>query len=108
MALLGFSIRTPPKPVADRFPLDVRPEPWSIGLGEGEAREILPLYLARLFSRRDLARVNVHQVGAWLFDARQQAPGQLVFAPVPRVVTEPFRAYVGRFTAAALHRAADS
>lgn len=108
VALLGFSIRTPPKPVADRFPLDVRPEPWSIGLGEDEAREILPLYLARLFSRRDLARVNVNQVGAWLFDARQQAPGQLVFAPVPRVVTEPFRAYVGRFTAGALRRAADS
>ncbi len=91
--------------VRERFPLEEKPAPWTVHTSEPEARRLAPLYLANAFGRRDLARANVHQVTEWLFRARQEAPGELVFLWVPRPITEPFRRYVGRFSAPALHRA---
>ncbi len=87
----------------NRIPLDLRPRPWTVSLAESEARDLSPLYLANAFSRRDIARVNVHQVGSWLFAATQEAPGRLMYLPVPQTVTEPFRRYVGRFRDDAVH-----
>ncbi len=86
----------------NRFPLEDRVAPLTVSLSECEARALGPLYLANAFSRRDLARVNIHQVGSWLFEARLESAGQLAYLPVPRAVTEPFRRYLGRFRAAAV------
>jgi hypothetical protein len=91
--------------VGERFPLDEKPAPWSVHLDEPEARQLAPLYLANIFNRRDLARVKVDQVADWLFDAIQEVPGRLVYLPIPKVVTNPFREYVGRFRGRALDRA---
>jgi DNA-directed RNA polymerase subunit RPC12/RpoP len=104
--LFQFTARHPLQLHHERFGLDETPRPWPIGLTEEEARDLSPLYLTNAFSARDIARVNVHQVAAWLFEGRQQAPGRLVFLEVPRVLTERFRAYVGRFGAHALDHAA--
>jgi hypothetical protein len=95
--LFLYAIRYRPPKEMRRFPLDARPRPWTVSLEEGEARNLAPLYLANAFSRRDIARVNVHQVAAWLFEATQEAGGHLMYVPVPQAVTEPFRRYVGRF-----------
>ena len=101
--LFLYAIRNRPPKELKRFPLDSRPQPWTISLAEPEARNLAPLYLANVFSRRDIARVNVHQVASWLFDAVQEAPGHLMYLPVPQSVTEPFRRYVGRFRDDAVH-----
>ncbi|HPA81914.1 MAG TPA: hypothetical protein PLS95_13940 [Thermoanaerobaculales bacterium] len=100
-----YLVDHPPRLVHERFPLTERPRPWSVNLDEGDARRLLPLYLANAFSARDLARANVGQVSSWLFEASQQAPGRLAFLPIPRPVTEPFRRYVGRYHAQALEQA---
>jgi Zn finger protein HypA/HybF involved in hydrogenase expression len=89
----------------DRWPLDLKPRPWTIHLDEPEARNLVPLYLANAFDRRDLARVNVGQVADRLFDATQETEGRLVYLPIPEVVTNPFRNYVGRFRGRALRKA---
>jgi hypothetical protein len=103
--LLLHTLRHPPQLSAERFPLESKPTPWSVSLSEPNARTLLPLYLANAFSRRDLTRVNVNQVAAWLFSAQQEAPGKLVYIPVPRPVTEPFRTYVGRYASRAVRHA---
>jgi len=103
--LFLHSLRRPPKITGQRFPLDLKPQPWSVSLEEPEARRMLPLYLANAFGRRDLARVNIHQVSAWLFEAVQQSPGKLAFVPVPKQITEPFRQYVGRYRSRAVRHA---
>jgi Zn finger protein HypA/HybF involved in hydrogenase expression len=95
--LFLYAIRNRPPKELKRYPLEERPEPWTISLCEAEARDIAPLYLANVFSRRDIARVNVHQVAAWLFDAEQASAGHLMYLPVPQPVTEPFRRYLGRY-----------
>jgi len=91
--------------VHERWPLDLKPNPWSIHLDEAEARNLAPLYLANAFGRRDLARVKVNQVADRLFDATQETPGRLVYLPIPEVVTNPFRRYIGRFRGRALRKA---
>ncbi len=101
--LFLYAIRRRPPKGGERFPLDVRPQPWTVSLAEEEARDLAPLYLANAFSRRDIARVNIHQVSSWLFEATQETPGRLTYLPVPQVVTEPFRRYVGRFRDNAVH-----
>jgi Zn finger protein HypA/HybF involved in hydrogenase expression len=103
--LFDHTIRRRVRIVHERYPLDVKPRPWSVHLDEPEARNLAPLYLANAFGRRDLARVNVNQVADWLFDAVQEAPGRLVYLPIPKVVTEPFRRYVGRYRGQALRKA---
>lgn len=103
--LFHHTVRSRVRVVHERYPLDAEPDPWTIHLDEPEARQLAPLYLANAFSRRDLARVNVDQVADWLFDAEQEAPGRLVFLPVPEVVTNPFKRYIGRFRGRALERA---
>jgi hypothetical protein len=104
--LFGHTIRQRYRIAHDRFPLDAKPDPWSVHLDEDEARNLAPLYLANAFSRRDLARVNVDQVADWLLDATQETPGRLVYLPIPPVVTNPFARYVGRSRGRALDRAA--
>jgi hypothetical protein len=99
------TIRTRFRIAHERFHLDEKPRPWAVHMDEAEARELAPLYLANAFSRRDLARVNVQQVTDWLFKATQEKAGRLVYLPIPRVVTEPFRRYVGRFRGRALQKA---
>jgi hypothetical protein len=101
--LFLFAIRRRRPEARDRISLDLRPHPWTVSLAEPEARNLSPIYLANAFSRRDIARVNVHQVASWLFAATQEAPGRLMYLPVPRTVTEPFRRYVGRFRDDAVH-----
>jgi hypothetical protein len=101
--LFLYAIRYRPPKEMKRFPLDERPRPWTVSLEESEARNLAPLYLANAFSRRDIARVNVHQVASWLFEAHQEAIGHLMYVPVPQAVTEPFRRYVGRFRDDAVH-----
>ena len=61
--LFLYAIRNRPPKELKRFPLDDRPQPWTVSLAEAEARDLAPLYLANVFSRRDIARANVHQVG---------------------------------------------
>ena len=100
--LLHHTLRHPPRPIGGRFPLESEPRPWSVSLDEADARTLLPLYLADILGRRDLARVNVGQASAWLFEATQEAPGKLAYLPVPRQITEPFRAYVGRYRSRAV------
>ena len=63
-------IQSRPRLRRDRFPLDLKPVPFPVCLDEDEARILAPLYLANVFVRRDIARVNVNQVMAWLFKAR--------------------------------------
>jgi hypothetical protein len=103
--LLLHTLRHPPRITGERFPLDQKPRPWSVSLEESEARDLFPLYLANAFGRRDTVRVNVNQVTAWLFEATQEAPGKLAYIPIPRPITEPFRAYVGRYRSRAVRRA---
>ncbi len=92
----------PPRLIRGRYPLDDKPQPWPICLEEGEVRHFAPLYLANAFDNRDIARVNVHHVGPWLFDAKLLSSGRLTYLPIPRSVTETFRAYVGRYRSSAL------
>jgi hypothetical protein len=101
--LFLYAVRNRPPKVMKRFDLDLKPQPWTVSLAEPEARDLAPLYLANVFSRRDIARVNVNQVASWLFGATQESPGTLMYIPVPRAVTEPFRRYVGRFRDDAVH-----
>ena len=85
-----------------RFGLDLRPRPWPVTLDEEEARRLTPLCLANVFSPRDIARVNVHQVRSWLFRSRLESQGRLCYLAVRRQVAEPFRPYVGRVRPRAL------
>ena len=101
--LFLYAIRNRPPKTMKRFPLDLRPQPWTVSLAEAEGRNLAPLYLANGFSRRDIARVNIHQVASWLFEATQEATGHLIYLSVPQAVTEPFRRYVGRFRDDAVH-----
>jgi hypothetical protein len=101
--LFLYAIRNRPPKELKRFPTDLRPQPWTVSLAEPEARDLAPLYLANVFSRRDIARVNIHQVASWLFEATQDKKGHLMYLSVPQVVTEPFRRYVGRFRDDAVH-----
>ncbi len=101
--LFLYAIRKRPPNTMERFPLDHHPRPWTVSLAEAEGRNLAPLYLANAFSRRDIARVNIHQVASWLFEAAQEAAGHLTYLPVPQAVTEPFRRYVGRFRDDAVH-----
>jgi hypothetical protein len=101
--LFLYAIRNRPPKELKRFPTDLRPQPWTVSLAEPEARDLAPLYLANVFSRRDIARVNIHQVASWLFEATQETPGHLMYLSVPQAVTEPFRRYVGRFRDDAVH-----
>jgi hypothetical protein len=103
--LFDHNLRQRYRMVHERYPLDLKPRPWSVHLDEAEARALAPLLLANAFSRRDLARATVGQVGDRLLDAVQETPGRLVFLPIPEVVTNPFRPYVGRFRGQALERA---
>jgi hypothetical protein len=103
--LLLHTLRQPPRITGKRFPLDLRPRPWHVSLEEAEARNLLPLYLANAFGRRDVTKVKVNQVVDWLFEAVQESPGTLAFIPIPRPVTEPFRAYVGRYRSRAVQHA---
>jgi len=103
--LFDHTIRQRYRIVHERWPLDLKPKPWSIHLDEPEARTLAPLYLANVFGRRDLARVKVNQIADWLFDATQETTGRLVYLPIPEVVTNPFRRYVGRFRGQALRKA---
>ena len=95
--LLRFTVRSSPEFRSGRFPLDEKPHVLTVSLAEDEARRLAPFYLATIFGRRDLARVNVHQVASWLFGATLEGRGRLTYLAVPRPVTEPFRNYVGRF-----------
>ena len=104
--LFLYAVRQRPPEAASRFPLEARPNPWAVSLSETEARDLAPLYLANAFSRRDITRVNVHQVASWLFEAKQEASGRIAYLPVPRSVTEPFRRYVGRYRGNAIGRVA--
>jgi hypothetical protein len=101
--LFLYAIRNRPPKELKRFPTDLRPQPWTVSLAEPEAGDLAPLYLANVFSRRDIARVNIHQVASWLFEATQDKSGHLMYLSVPQVVTEPFRRYVGRFRDDAVH-----
>ena len=103
--LFLYTIRQSPPKAAARFQLDEQPRPWSVSLPEEEARDLAPLYLANAFNRRDITRVNVHQVASWLFGAHQEAAGRLAYMPVPRGITEVFRRYVGRGGSPAVRRA---
>jgi len=106
--VFSHNLRHPPRLEIGRFPMTDAPRPWSVSLGEDEARNVLPLYLAHALSPRDIARVKVDQVANWIFDARQEALGDLVYIPIPRPVTEPFRRYVGRYRSQAVRRARTS
>jgi Zn finger protein HypA/HybF involved in hydrogenase expression len=103
--LLMHTLRRPAILTSERFPLDTRPKPWAVSLIESTARNLFPLYLVNALSRRDLTRVNVNQVTAWLFEAKQVREAKLAYIPVPRPVTEPFRAYVGRYRSRAVRHA---
>ncbi len=100
--LLTHVLLNPPKIRRGRFDLDEKPHPWPICLEEWEVRRFAPLYLANAFGRRDIARVNIHQVETWLFRSELLAAGRVTYLPIPRAVTEPFRAYVGRYRGRAL------
>ncbi len=103
--LFDHTVRQRYRVVHERWPLDAKPGPWTIHLDEAEARNLVPLYLANAFGSRDLARVNVSQVADRLLDATQESEGRLVYLPIPEVVTNPFRQYVGRFRGQALRKA---
>ncbi len=106
--VFGHTLRHPPRLEDGRFPMTATPNPWSVSLDADEARTLLPLYLANVFSSRDLAKAKVDQVANWVFDATQEAPGRLVYMPLPRAVTEPFRQYIGRYRSQAVRRARTS
>lgn len=106
--LFLFSVQHPLRPVWERFPLDVKPRPWDVSLEEEEARRLAPLYLSMAFTKRDIARVNVHQVATWLFNGTQESQGRLVYVPVPCQLTRPFRDYLGRFRGQALQKASSA
>ncbi len=106
--VFSHTLRRPPQLEDGRFPMTEAPRPWSVSLDEDEARTLLPLYLAHAFGPRDLARVRVDHVANWVFDAVQEAPGTLVYFPLPRAVTEPFRDYVGRYRSQAVRQAQTS
>ncbi len=103
--LFDWIQRHPPSIAGGRFGLERAPRPWIVGIEEEEARRFAPLFLVNAFVQRDIARVNVHQVEAWLFKARLETRGRLAYLPVARAVTEPFRRYVGRRSAAAIEQA---
>lgn len=103
--LFEHTIRTRFNISHERWPLDVKPQPWSVHLDEAEARSLAPLYLANAFGRRDLVKANVMQIEDWLFDAEQETAGRLVYLPIPEVVTNPFARYIGRFRGQALRKA---
>jgi len=103
--LFDHTVRQRYRILHERWPLDDKPTPWTIHLDEAESRNLAPLYLANAFGRRDLARVNVSQVADRLFDATQESEGRLVYLPIPEVVTNPFRRYVGRFRGQAMRKA---
>jgi len=103
--LFEHTIRTRFEIAHERWPLDVKPRPWSVHLDEPEARSLAPLYLANAFGRRDLVKANVKQIEGWLFSAEQESPGRLVYLPIPEVVTNPFARYIGRFRGQALRKA---
>ncbi|MCD4748183.1 MAG: hydrogenase maturation nickel metallochaperone HypA [Thermoanaerobaculales bacterium] len=94
--------QNPPTIRRERFPLDDSVQPWPICLEEHEVRSFAALYLANVFGRRDIARVNIHQVQTWLFEGELQSRGLLTYVPIPRKVTESFRPYVGRYSGRAL------
>jgi DNA-directed RNA polymerase subunit RPC12/RpoP len=94
--------RHPPRVVRGRYPLDENSIPWPVNLDEDDVRHFAPLYLANAFGRRDIARVNVHHVGPWLFESKLISSGRLTYLPIPRSETETFRAYVGRYQGGAL------
>jgi hypothetical protein len=98
-------LKSPPRLHRARYSLDVKPTPFPVCLEQDEARVLAPLYLANVFVRRDIARVNVNQIASWLFQARMESRGLLAYVPIPRSITEPFRRYVGRFKGRALERA---
>ncbi|MCP4897542.1 MAG: hypothetical protein GY906_11270, partial [bacterium] len=95
--LLRYTLRARLQLAKDRFDLDEKVEPLAPQMEAEEARLMAPLYLANLFGRRDLARVNVNQVTSWLFDARLKSQGRLTYVAIPRQITEPFRRYLGRY-----------
>ena len=95
--LFVFAARNPPQSRKGRFPLDVKVEPWPVCLDEEEVRSFASLYLANVFEPRDIARVNIHQVTAWIFEGRLESRGHLAYLPIPREVTRPFRGYIGRY-----------
>jgi len=103
--LFDHTVRQRYRILHERWPLDDKPTPWTIHLDETEARNLAPLLLANAFGRRDLAKVNVSQVADRLFDATQETEGRLVYLPIPKVVTNPFRQYVGRFRGQAMRKA---
>ena len=103
--LFAHTLRHAPAPTGERFPLEETPEPWPITVDEAEARRLAPLLLAIVFTRHDLARADVHQVATRLLTANLEGVAQLLFLPVPKVLTEPFRRYVGRTPDTAVSRA---
>jgi len=101
-ALLLHTLRNPPRLRKGRFPLDMKVQPWPVVLNEVEARTFAPLLLAEIFSPRDIARVHVHQVENWIFDATLGSKGHLSYLSVPSDLTASFRAYLGRSRVAGL------
>jgi len=104
--LFLYALKARLRPREGPIALDLKPRPLDICVVEDEARRMAPLCLANAFGQRDLARVNVHQIAAWLLDARLESRGRLTFLPVPLQVTNPFRSYVGRSRGQALDQAA--
>ncbi len=100
--LFELTTRRPWFTESGRYPLTERPHPHPVTLPEARARRIAPYYLASAFGRRDLARANIHQVSRWLFRARLESRGRLIYLALPRQVIEPFRMYIGRFPVGAL------
>jgi DNA-directed RNA polymerase subunit RPC12/RpoP/predicted RNA-binding Zn-ribbon protein involved in translation (DUF1610 family) len=103
--LFAHALRHPPAPTWERFPLEVKPEPWPVTVDEAEARRLAPLLLATVFTRRDLARADVHQVATRLLTAKLEGAARLVFLYMPKALTGPFRRYVGRMPDTAVSRA---
>jgi len=95
--LLHYSLDNPQEIQKGRFPLDVKPQPWPVILEQEQARRLAPLLLAEIFSQRDIARVKVQQVQAWIFNSRLEKRGRLCFLPVPRDLSRRYRAYIGRY-----------
>ncbi len=95
-SLFASVMKNPPQIIENRYSLDVKPSPFTIALAERDAQSLAPLYLANAFTRRDIARVNVHQIGDWLFNANLESRGRLTYLTVQRTITEPFRRYIGR------------
>ena len=94
--LFVYLWQRPPRVKSGRFPLDEKVQPWPVCLSEREVRELGPLFLTNAFGPRDIARVNVNQVDAWLFEGRFEAAGKLAYVPIPQAVAGPFQRYIGR------------